>query len=554
MSTQTLMPMVKQRNHVQKDASSPVCLHLAKKWYEECCTNHDSCSILDGTSSPTRLIAIEGEGYDLRCRLIELPRVGIKYAALSHRWDKNILKTTRENKVSMLREIPRLSLPKTFIDAIFICRYLNIFHLWIDSLCILQDDQIDWQSESARMADIYQNACLVIAASAATDGILVPRPNNFIKSHEYHDGGNSLEIAVAPWIYHNHEPGGQEPLSARGWTLQERLLSRRFLSFNAVEIHWECQSLSLCECSSGIDNRRDARHNNIVDMLGENDQEVYYNWRSTVISRYSGRKLTEASDKLPAISAVARRFYARLASRYLAGLWEGDLLSGLLWKRFWPEIGPKMDQIPSDYRAPSWSWASINSACASRSQSSSKSNDRATVIDVQCNPATIDEFSEVKSGFVKLRGPLAECWVTFPPEGVLPWHRVNLYIDNQEELKYPYTFMTDSPLELTRGISIRKEYENGVQRTNFTYKASSPYAWYSQPRENNEFSYPENIAKVWCLWIREDDALVLGHSKASPDKFVRLGILHSERKVRDVRNIELDLLFRNGVISTVTIV
>ncbi|KAF2689094.1 HET-domain-containing protein [Lentithecium fluviatile CBS 122367] len=547
----TVLPTVKQKNHVQRDASSLVCLDLVRGWYDACCAAHRSCSQFDGAPAPTRLIAIDGNEDGWRARLVEHPEPGSTYAAVSHRWREDMLKTTRENLGHMLQDIPPSSLPRTFKDAIYLCTLLVIPYIWIDSICIIQHDRTDWEFESARMADTYQNACLVIAASAARDGFLVPRPNHVIKSHTFQDGVRSLEVHATPAIDAHGNVARHDPLSERGWTMQERLLARRFISFNEAEVYWECQSISDCECGTGIDGVKHAREYDLVHMLSGDDRSVSNFWRDTMVRKYSGRDLTFASDKLPAISAIAKRFSARLSSGYLAGLWEVNLLQDLAWIRFGPSYWRRSSaQIPSDYRSPSWSWTSINSTCCARSPYGF--DKVATVVESQCILTTADEFGQVKSGFVVLRGPLSECFVSFPPTGKLPYYQVTLYGANQNTHPESSFFRADSPLELKRSVNACGGYQNGILRTNFEYAEdmSSQQVWdtyFSQSDEYNSFSRPEDLAKVWCLQILEGVALVLVRSEDSPDEFVRVGLFDSLES-------EFYSLFKDSVLTTVKII
>jgi hypothetical protein len=66
------------------------------------------------------------------------------------------------------RAIPEHSLPPTFLPAIMVTRRMRCGYLWIDSLCIVQDDQEDWQVRAAQMASIYRNLLLTLAATAAS--------------------------------------------------------------------------------------------------------------------------------------------------------------------------------------------------------------------------------------------------------------------------------------------------------------------------------------------------------------------------------------------------
>ncbi|KAK7715694.1 hypothetical protein SLS63_011281 [Diaporthe eres] len=62
-------------------------------------------------------------------------------------------------------KVPLDALTKTFQDAVEVCRSLKIKYIWIDSLCIIQNNPEDWENEAARMADIYENAYITIAAT-----------------------------------------------------------------------------------------------------------------------------------------------------------------------------------------------------------------------------------------------------------------------------------------------------------------------------------------------------------------------------------------------------
>lgn len=131
-------------------------------------------------------------------------------------------------------------LPRTFLDAIIIARLLKLDYLWIDSLCICQDDAEDWARESSLMMSVYSNAHLVIAAGHATDssvGIFHTRPSRAtckIPLSSYADGdentaSNVYALLLSPSDEYGFYGGDfkTEPLSQRGWAFQERVLARR---------------------------------------------------------------------------------------------------------------------------------------------------------------------------------------------------------------------------------------------------------------------------------------------------------------------------------------
>lgn len=123
---------------------------------------------------PTRVLDV-GDGSHSP-RLYETHGARSAFVALSHRWgtkhvEYKSLSTTSANFRAHCHEIPLDSLPKTFRDAVLVTRGLGLRFLWIDSLCIIQDSKEDWDFEASRMAKVYNNAYLTIAAD------LAPHPN-----------------------------------------------------------------------------------------------------------------------------------------------------------------------------------------------------------------------------------------------------------------------------------------------------------------------------------------------------------------------------------------
>ncbi|KAK4106598.1 HET-domain-containing protein, partial [Parathielavia hyrcaniae] len=104
-------------------------------------------------------------------RLIETARVTPDgpYVTLSHCWGRasEVFKLETRNREELLEQVPVL--PQTFEDAIVAAQRLGARYIWIDSLCIIQDDAQDWEKESSSVADVYRNAMCNIAASASHD-------------------------------------------------------------------------------------------------------------------------------------------------------------------------------------------------------------------------------------------------------------------------------------------------------------------------------------------------------------------------------------------------
>ena len=186
----------------------------------------------------------------------------IRYVALSHSWgNASIRKSEKATLKSLINSVPLKSLSRTFQDAIRICRRLTRRYLWIDSLCIIQDDKDDWKHEAGTMASVYANYAFSLAALHGVDseaGCFVPRDPRFyllcklpatemlygvrlepnMKRDATHS--NFKSSAYTPW---SDESLPRTPLLGRGWVFQERILPPKTVYFGAKGVHWECRTL-----------------------------------------------------------------------------------------------------------------------------------------------------------------------------------------------------------------------------------------------------------------------------------------------------------------------
>lgn len=150
---------------VPQRPDSKASFQFLKTCYQTCHNEHVECR-QDQAMLPKRVIDVSAVPY----RLVE-PAPGTRglYAALSYKWSDWKSFTTRETYESVKQSIPNESLPVLFQDAILVCRSLGIDYIWIDSACIIQGDEHDWNEEAAKMTDVFENASLVIAASSMPD-------------------------------------------------------------------------------------------------------------------------------------------------------------------------------------------------------------------------------------------------------------------------------------------------------------------------------------------------------------------------------------------------
>lgn len=149
------------------DTRAPASIDWAKQRLQECVDSHTSCSQESIPKLPTRVLDLRPDADDImNVRLITTQGLNARYACLSHRWGKSAaLQTLKSNYVSHTKGIGWDMLPKTFLEATLIAQDLGLRYLWIDSLCIIQDDEDDKSHEIAEMSSIYTNSYITIAAT-----------------------------------------------------------------------------------------------------------------------------------------------------------------------------------------------------------------------------------------------------------------------------------------------------------------------------------------------------------------------------------------------------
>jgi len=128
---------------VEDDPSSPACIDLARRWIEDCISSHPCCCTFK-SPLPKRVVDVGSEEVEPRLYLSQKDEI-VPYTALSYCWgDFRHITTTKDTLKQRLLGIPISVLPKTFNDAIALTRRLGVRYIWIDSLCIIQDDNLDW--------------------------------------------------------------------------------------------------------------------------------------------------------------------------------------------------------------------------------------------------------------------------------------------------------------------------------------------------------------------------------------------------------------------------
>ncbi|KAH7321963.1 heterokaryon incompatibility protein-domain-containing protein [Rhexocercosporidium sp. MPI-PUGE-AT-0058] len=354
-----------------------------------------------------------------------------------------MIQTTRSSLTAWTRGIPWQELPKTFQDAIIVTRELGVRYLWIDALCIVQDDTQDWEIESAKMASVYSNSYLTMAATAASDshqglfidrwtrsigqgGIKLPVDAQRIPS-SIHNPDSS--IFVRPRIHLAHDRfsnmenasshAEDAPLLTKAWAFQERLLPSRTLHIHAEELVWECKSAVQCECqhldrtASFEDIGMGGWLKNFVTgsiHADESAEKLGYVWLD-LVSEFGALNLTHESDRLAALSGLASEFSDKSLGAYFGGIWEHDLPRGLLFTVTNTRSREVLPTLQSQTSPPSWSWASAYLCKAQRVSYSHILDDgfikdsRFQVIGTNLTPQSRNPFSWLERGRLQLRGP-----------------------------------------------------------------------------------------------------------------------------------------------------
>ncbi|KAF3014758.1 hypothetical protein E8E14_010175 [Neopestalotiopsis sp. 37M] len=379
---------------------------------ENCLQNHTACRTKTisrhlANNPPSRLVYVAGPDLGkVYLRTTETfqnegtPSNSIPYLTLSHCWGKlDLLSLTKSTFGDLTDGIAFANLPKTFRDAVQVTRKLGFEYLWIDSLCIFQDNLDDWNHEASKMCEVYANAVCNIAATGAADStqglffthsqvvdcsfmVDVCWPKNTVKESTQLD--RYLVLFSKQW----KESVEKQSLNRRAWVIQERMLSKRVISFARDQLFWECLELRANEAfPNGTPSDNGASVYWMYDKFFMKDilyglspapceseiarpiswesecwnRYMFNGWREFLVS-YTRCGLTKPADKLVAIRGVAEAFGRCMQLDFLedfvAGLW----LPQLGWELCWTVMNlHRTSMATARWRAPSWSWASIES-------------------------------------------------------------------------------------------------------------------------------------------------------------------------------------------------
>ncbi|KXX74622.1 hypothetical protein MMYC01_208453 [Madurella mycetomatis] len=258
-------------------------------------------------------------------------------------------------------------------DAVAVARALGIPHLWIDALCILQQDAADWELESSLMHKIYGNAYVTICnlkSRSCQQGFLPgtgPRVHIPFETIAQTEAAGCYEIgpgSVSGCSVRAFERDTWSRLdfdetqwTSRAWTFQEATLSTRMILFAQSGLYFSCSNGLVWEYGRVLEEPLNFSVYSILQ--GCSAAEIYRKWNLQIATQFSGRQATYLTDTFPALSGTAQIFAAALDDEYVAGLWKKDLLAGFFWKMegsLQSSLAALLQSFDGPYIGPSWSW------------------------------------------------------------------------------------------------------------------------------------------------------------------------------------------------------
>ncbi|KAL8964094.1 MAG: hypothetical protein Q9183_004708 [Haloplaca sp. 2 TL-2023] len=354
-----------------------------QEWYQGCKSRHPNChrgqEIL-----PRRLLHLAEDATSGKVSLVNVHRLNvptgsIEYLALSYCWGKSTnSRSLRANIDDRERYgLDVIDLPLAIQDALAVTRQLGFGYLWVDAICICQDDEAEWDAEAAKMADIYGGSQFAISALASPDAdepFLLPRyfeaaEIGSIKRIDVEQGAAEeyalqLFLRERPWNIKTELKTAR--LNSRAWSFQERILAPGVLHYGCDQAFWECNEYrggGISETGLGPETEPERLYERLSLRLSDEDPgSLWHN----LVKDLTRRDLTVFSDRLYAISGLAARLRKMniFGGRYVAGLWETRLVFDLMWSTEDDirSLGSVDDvgHLRQNSRVATWSWAHID--------------------------------------------------------------------------------------------------------------------------------------------------------------------------------------------------
>lgn len=334
---------------------SRVNIGLLKRWITACVCIHGA--ICNPTKYETtrrftlRLV-------DVRRRCIVIAPDDCEYVALSYTWGDPMknkhLKLTGET-LRWLQSEGALSdgnedIPTTIKDALYIADLLQEKYLWVDAICIQQDNEDDKKVQIPNMDRIYGCAKLTIVAGAGSNAWAgLPGVGSRVKPRTTHQSFSTVKgLPLVTTLESYHGWRRDSTWDSRGWTLQEKVLSKRLLIFGSEQVYFQCKTSQWCE-----DTICENLDENVISETLALDNYV----GGTPFTQYEGilmhlahRKFGFRDDILNAFRGLENHLQQTLSNEFHWGLPVSMFDAALGW--YHPYHYPARRRT----NFPSWSW------------------------------------------------------------------------------------------------------------------------------------------------------------------------------------------------------
>lgn len=400
-----------------------------RAWLERCRSQDSQGSTVELEKPlPTRVLDLgdnSGHGADVLgtdlCLMETHGRVGT-YIALSYCWGGYTgFRTLRSNYPQRLGRIAFKELPPVFAQAVHLTRALNIRYLWIDALCIIQDDERDWTREAVRLSNIYWHTVCrfaVTSSKSPLEGFFppkrmttsVPVPHVQYGSSEDSAAPHSTLYITLPRFYSDDVDKGH--LNTRGWVLQERLLAPRTIHFTRNHIYcenesdicgedWVRRSLTWLSCIDKVSHHSQMDlfpHRNDFHVPPKEEHHIVYQPWLKISELFSRCQLTYDRDRLAAMAGLITRkqMDEYRGIKNLFGLWERDLHIELAWVASTRDnAGGRFEGLKFLQRLalPSWTWMAYEGPISFVEDRRSKRDERT----VKARPARAFELLDASA-------------------------------------------------------------------------------------------------------------------------------------------------------------
>jgi hypothetical protein len=350
-------------------------LNLFSQWIQLCKIQHGGKCLqsiwpLNDVQELQSLLVIDVE----KMCITDAPQ-GCRYVALSYCWGTvPVIKHLRSNSAQLRQEggLQNLTPPKTISDAITVVRGVGERYLWVDALCIIQDDPVVQKVQLGQMGLIYSLAAFTITAAAGADAN-AGLPGVRSGSREIHQdilqAGENTYLTVIDGPFY----GGvrESTWIKRAWTMQEKILSKRNLIFTQEQVYWTCWSATWLE-EVALEEEMNVHFFQAPTKVGPADlsfssvgdelslEELYQG----LVNAYLQRQLSFEADILNGFSGICQTLIALSQVSFFWGIPKNGFGRSLAWtlrgggtRNHASCLLYDTNHMEEKVKFPSWSWA-----------------------------------------------------------------------------------------------------------------------------------------------------------------------------------------------------